>query len=70
MPILKIIEVMGVQVGPERIAYTQTYNGHHIMRAEKETSDASKLASSSRSAEKLAENDVFEETMVYSMHQA
>ena len=32
------------------------------MRAEKETSDASKLARSSRRAEKLAANDEFEET--------
>ena len=32
------------------------------MRAKKETSDASKLARSSRRAEKLVENDVFEET--------
>ena len=44
------------------MAYAQTYNDHRIMRAEKETSDASKLARSSRKAEKLDENDVFEGT--------
>ena len=43
MPILKIMEVMGVQVSPKGMAYAQTYNDHRIMRAEKETSDASKL---------------------------
>ena len=41
MPISKIMEVMGVQVGPKSMAYAQTYNDHRIMRAEKETSDAS-----------------------------
>ena len=64
MPILKIMKVMGVQVGPKSMAYAQTYNDHHIMRAEKETSDDSKLARSSRTAQKLAESDVFEETKV------
>ena len=58
MPILKIMEVMGVQVGPKSMAYAQTYNDHRIMRAEKKTSDASKLARSSRKAEKFAENGV------------
>ena len=62
MPILKIMEVMGVQVGPKSMGYAQTYNDHRIIKAEKETSDASKLARSSCRAEKLAENDVFEET--------
>ena len=56
------MEVMGVQVCPKSMAEAQTYNDHCIMRAEKETSDAEKLARSSRRAEKLAENDVFEET--------
>ena len=62
MPILKIMKVMGVQVGAKSMAYVQTYNGQLIMRAEKETSGASKLARSSRRAEKLAENDSFEGT--------
>ena len=62
MPILKIMEVMGVQVGPKSMAYAQTYNDHCIRRAKKETSEASKLARSSRRAEKLAENEIFEET--------
>ena len=56
------MEDLGMQVGPKSMAYAQTYNDHRIMRAEKETSDASKLARSSRRVEKLAENDVFEET--------
>ena len=56
------MEVMGVQVSPKSIAYVQTYNDHRIMRAEKETLDASKLTRSSHRAEKLAENDVFEKT--------
>ena len=46
----------------EKCDYAQTYNNHRIMGAEKETSDASKLARSSRRAEKLSENYVFEET--------
>ena len=62
MPILKIMKVMGVQVGLKSMAYAKTYNDNRIMRAEKETSDASKLARSSRRAEKIAENDVFKET--------
>ena len=33
MPILKIMEVMDVQVGPKSMAYAQTYNDHRIMRA-------------------------------------
>ena len=33
MPILKIMEVMGVQVGPKSMAYVQTYNDHRIMSA-------------------------------------
>ena len=42
-----------------------------IMRAEKETPDVSKIARSSRRAEKLAENDTYEKTEgLYSMHQA
>ena len=54
---------MGAQVGPKSVAYAQTYNDHRIsIRAKKETSDASKLARSFRRAEKLAENDVCEET--------
>ena len=57
-----MIEVMDVQVGPKSITYAQRYSNHRIMRAEKETSDALKLARSSRRAEKLAENDVYEET--------
>ena len=57
---LKIIGVIGVQVGPKSMAYAQTYNDHRIIRAEKELSDASKLARSSRRAKKLAENDVFQ----------
>ena len=48
MPILKIMEVMGVQVCPKSAAYAHTYNDHRIIRAEKETSDASKLARSAR----------------------
>ena len=52
---------MGVQVGWKSMAYAQTYD-HRIMRAEKETSDASKLARLSRRAEELAENDVLKET--------
>ena len=62
MPILKIMEVMGVQVCPKSAAYAHTYNDHRIIRAEKETSDASKLARSARWAGKFAENDVFKET--------
>ena len=62
MSILKIMEVMSVQVGPNSMAYPQIYNDHRIIRAEKETSDASKLARSSRRTETLAENDVFKET--------
>ena len=62
MTILKIMEVVGVQVGPKSMAYAQTYNDHRIMRSENETSDASKLARLSRRAEKWAENDEFEET--------
>ena len=62
MPNSKIMEVMGVQDGPKSMAYAQTYNDHRIIRAEKETSDASKLARSSCRAEKLAANDVFDET--------
>ena len=49
---MKIMEVIGVQVGPKSIAYAQTYNDHRIIRAEKETSYASKLARSSHRAEK------------------
>ena len=52
MPIFKIMEVIGVHVGPKSMAYAQTYHDYRIMRAEKETSDASKLARSSRRAEK------------------
>ena len=52
MLILKIMEVMGVQVSSKRMAYTQMYNDHRIIKAEKETSDASKLTRSSRRAEK------------------
>ena len=44
------------------MAYPQTYNEHRVIRTEKETSDASKLVRSSRRAEKLAENYVFEES--------
>ena len=62
MPILKIMESMGVQVDPKSMAYAQTYNDYRIMTAETETSDASKLVRSTRRAEKLAENNVFEET--------
>ena len=62
MPIFKTMEVIGVHVSPKSMDYAQTYNDHRIMKAKKETSDASKLAKSSRRAEKLAENDVFEET--------
>ena len=50
-----------MHVGPKSMAYAQTYHDYRIMRAEKETSDASKLARSSRRAEKWAKNDVFEE---------
>ena len=62
MPISEIMEVIVVQVGPKSIAYAQTYNDLRIMRAVKKTTGASKLARSSRRAEKLTENDVFEET--------
>ena len=62
MHILKIMEVMSVQVDPKSVAYAQTYNNHRIIRAKKETSDASKLARSSHRAEKFAENYVFEES--------
>ena len=62
MPILNIMESMGVQVSPKSMGYAQTYNEHRIIRAEKETSGALKLARPSHTAEKLAENDVFEET--------
>ena len=37
MPNLKIMDVMGVQVGPKSMAYAQTYSDHCIIRAEKET---------------------------------
>ena len=43
------------------MVYAQTYDKHRIIRAEKETSDASKMARSSRRAEKLAENDAYKE---------
>ena len=58
MPILKIMKVLGVQVGPKSMVYAQTYSDHPIMRAEEETSNASQLPRSSRRAEKTAENDV------------
>ena len=56
------MEVMGVRFGPKSMAYAQTYNDRRIIRAEKETFDASKLARSYRRAVKLAEYNVFEET--------
>ena len=32
MPILKIVEVMGVKVGPKSMAFAQTYNVHRIIK--------------------------------------
>ena len=60
MPILKIMEVMGVQAGPKSMAYAQTYNhnDYRIMRAEKENVWRFKTGQFRR-AEKLAENDVW-----------
>ena len=51
-----------MQVGSKSMAYAEPYNDHRIIQTEKQTSDASKLARSSRRAEKLAENDVFKKT--------
>ena len=59
---MPILNIMGAQVGPKSMAYAKTYSDHRIMRAEKETSDTSKLVRLSRRTEKLAENNVFEET--------
>ena len=63
MPILKNMEVIGVQVSPNIMACPQTYNDHRRMRAEKQTFDVSKLATSCRRAEKLAEKDVFKDVL-------
>ncbi|KYN02057.1 hypothetical protein ALC62_07126 [Cyphomyrmex costatus] len=62
MPVLKIMETIGVTIGPKGMAYAQIYKDCRIQNAEKSTSDAAKLARSSRRSEKVAENEVFEET--------
>ena len=72
-----MMEVMDVHVGPKSMADAQTYNDHRIIKERSPQrpcknkifgnvsatlSDASKLTRSSCRAEKLAENDVFEES--------
>ncbi|XP_043471610.1 uncharacterized protein LOC122504522 [Leptopilina heterotoma] len=62
MPILKIMEVMGVQIGTNGMNYAKKYNELRIRRAEKKASETSKQARSSRRADRVAENDAYEET--------
>ena len=59
---LKIMEDMGVEIGPRAIAYAELYNTRRIESAKKATSEASKASRISRRGEKVAENDAYEET--------
>ena len=59
--ILKIFETMEVSLGPHVLAYAKLYNNSRISKAENSTAMTSKEARTSRRAEKVAENDAYEE---------
>ena len=59
---LKIMEVIGVEIGPRAIAYAELYNSRRIESAEETTSEASKASRISRRGEKVVEKDAHEET--------
>lgn len=60
--ILKIMETMGITIGPHAITYARRCNSLRLAKAKKDTANASKEARSSRRSEKIAENDAYEET--------
>jgi len=60
--VLKIMEVMGAQIGRNAMAYAIACDDHRITHAEHGTSEAAKVARASRRSEKVAENDAYEET--------
>ena len=62
MRVLKIMDVIGVEIGPRAVVYAELYNTRRIKRAEKATSEVSKASRISRREEKVAENDAYEET--------
>ena len=57
MSVLKIMEVIGVEIGPRAIAYAELYNTRRIESAENAASEAPKASRISRRGEKVAEND-------------
>ena len=60
-PVLKILEVMDVTLGPCAVAFAKSYNKSRIAKAENATAMSSKEARKSRRADKVAENDAYEE---------
>ncbi|XP_044593326.1 uncharacterized protein LOC123271157 [Cotesia glomerata] len=60
-PVLKILEVMDVTLGPCAVAFSKSYNKSRIAKAENATAMSSKEARKSRRADKVAENDAYEE---------
>lgn len=62
LPVLKVMEVMGVTIGQTARDYADTVDNARILRAEKTTEANCKEARTLRRALKAAENDKFEET--------
>lgn len=60
-PVLKILEVMDITLGPCAVAFAKSYNKSRIAKAENATAMSSKEARKSRRADKVAENDAYEE---------
>ena len=62
MAVLKIMDVLGIEIGPHAIAHAEKYNARRIARADKNTSELARKVRASRGAEKVAENDAYEES--------
>ena len=61
LPILKIMGVMGIKIGPEAHAFGSKRDETRIRRSEVRASDASKEARTARLAERSEEEDLFEQ---------
>ncbi|KYN11371.1 hypothetical protein ALC57_16474 [Trachymyrmex cornetzi] len=62
LSVLKIMETMGVTIGPHARAYANMYNNSRISTAEKNAAFTSKEARIARRSQKVAQNDDYEET--------
>jgi len=61
-PILKMMDVMGVKIGPHAIRFAKKYNDERICTANRRSSEASKEVRTARRNARADAEDMFEET--------